>query len=89
MLRRETSGNRVTIFWALGGPVGRSDRQPRVGLQVVLRHAFPLDVHDPKVVLGAGVPLLCSLAIPGDGLLVVLRYTFPSGVNVSKVVLGI
>ena len=41
---------------------------PRCSLAQVLRHAEPLGMHDPEVVLGTSVPLVRGHAVPPGGL---------------------
>ena len=61
---------------------------PPDGFRGVLRHASTVGVHEPEVVLGAGVTLLGGEAVPPDGFRGVLRHASTVGVHEPEVGLG-
>ena len=54
-------------------------------LNIVLRYAFALGVHEAKIKLSVGVPLIRSLTIPTDSFSIVLRPAFAFEVHHTKI----
>ena len=68
--------------------IGLGNIEPCVCMDPILGHSFSCVVHEPKVVLSPGIPLLGSQTVPLDRFLVVLGHSSSIFVHQPKAALS-
>ena len=81
-------GNSIAVFAGTLHTLCRGEAEPLVCLDGVLLHTHADCLHQAEVVLGTGLSLHSSLAIPFDRLYIVFLYTLAGCIYQAKKELG-